>query len=145
MEKRRKDHPTARQDFNNSIEDCGLLDLRVEGGCWSWSNSSFTDSRIVGRLDRTIVNQEWINNFTISYDQYLSALTSDHSPMVVFVQKLISTRSKPFHFLNRWGSEEGFLNTVMEGWNLPIIADPIYCFVQKLKQVKKLLKAKAKD
>lgn len=108
------------KDFNRCIEDCGLFDLRVEGGSWSLSNSFCSDNRIVGRLDRTLVNQDWINSFPISYCQYLPTLTSDHSLMVIHMQNLPVSGPKPFRFLNRWCNSEGFLDTVKEGWSLPV-------------------------
>lgn len=69
------------QEFNDCLEDCGLLDLRVEGAIWSLSNSS--NSQIVGRLDRSLVNQEWINHFPTTFSKYLPASSSDHSPILV--------------------------------------------------------------
>lgn len=62
MIKRRAALSYARlHEFNDCLEDCGLLDLRAECYYWSWSNSSLPASRIIGRLDWVVVNQDWIN------------------------------------------------------------------------------------
>lgn len=83
-------------DFNSCIEDCGLVEMRSVGPIWSWSNSSYTSQRIVGRLDRSLVNQEWINRFPNAYAEYLPTLSSDHSPQRILFQQIHSLGVRPF-------------------------------------------------
>lgn len=141
------------REFNHCLDDCGLLDLRAEGSTWSWSNSSYTDSIITAQFDRVLVNQELINYFPDTYSQYLSAMTSYHSPLQVILKRLTQAGPRPFRYLNRWRSEEGCAEIIEQGWNLQVIGDSFYQvigdsfyhFTQKLERVKNLLRSKRKD
>lgn len=112
---------------------------------WSWSNSSFTSRKIVGRLDRILVNQEWVNLYPNDFAEYLPALSNDHCPQLLNLQKTAPLGPWPFRLLNSLSSKEGFLDTVHQGWNIPVVGNPFFRFVMKLKQVKKILKVKRID
>lgn len=66
-------------------------------------------------LNRELVNQNWINFYPTTYARYLPASISDHLPILVHLQKLPSQGPKPFRYLHRWSSKEGFLDIVKEG------------------------------
>lgn len=54
----RKVSAAVLQDFNRCVDTRGLKELKVDGPTWTWHNSSFTSRRIVGCLDKVLVNQD---------------------------------------------------------------------------------------
>lgn len=43
-------------EYNDYIQDAGLINLKLTSPLYTWSNSSFDDSRIERKLDRILVN-----------------------------------------------------------------------------------------
>lgn len=113
-----------------------MVDISMSESSWSWNNSS-SSHRIVGRLDRILMNQEWVNLYPNVFAEYLLALSSNHSSLLLSLQKTPPLGLRPFRFLNRWCSEEGFLDTVCQGWIITVAGNPLLKFVI---EVKKLLK-----
>ena len=55
----------AMREFSNFISKQGLIDLPLQGGTFSWSNSREVASK--ARLDRFLFSTDWEDNFpTIS-------------------------------------------------------------------------------
>ncbi|XP_070018366.1 uncharacterized protein [Nicotiana sylvestris] len=48
------------RDFRQCIEACGLKDLRSSGAFIMWNNKQGGDSRVYNRIDKVLVNTEWI-------------------------------------------------------------------------------------
>lgn len=57
-------HPVhLLEGFNNTITDCGLIDLGFTGNKITWEKSWGTDLWMQERLDRGLANYEWKNLF----------------------------------------------------------------------------------
>ena len=65
-------------DFNMFIDEAELDDLRFVGSMYSWSNKQL-ENPILKKLDRVLVNQDWISSFPNSGATFLSPLLSDHA------------------------------------------------------------------
>ncbi|KAF5481151.1 hypothetical protein F2P56_001827 [Juglans regia] len=50
-------------DFNSSIMNCGFMEIQEEGSRFSWCNGQEGRGRIWAKLDRVIVNQEFIRRY----------------------------------------------------------------------------------
>lgn len=72
----------AHMDFNNCIQNCGLLDLPSMGQCLSWCNGRLGGGGIWARLDRALVNANFVLCFLDAKMEYLSRTSSDHCLMV---------------------------------------------------------------
>ena len=62
--------------FFDFISKHGLIDLPLEGGSFTWSNSREAVSR--SRLDRFLVTPTWEVKFPSACQKRLSRLLSDH-------------------------------------------------------------------
>ncbi|CAN0881461.1 hypothetical protein LINGRAHAP2_LOCUS14251 [Linum grandiflorum] len=76
-----RDHPQALMDgFRQAVNDCGLVDLPMEGYPFTWVRSKGKSNCVEERLDRAMVNGAWLQNFPNAVLRNLIALVSDHSP-----------------------------------------------------------------
>jgi len=69
--------------FLDCLQNANLTDLRSSGHILYWSNQSGGARRIIGRLDRALVNPEWIQKLHASCAEYLTPGCSDHAPILV--------------------------------------------------------------
>ena len=67
---------SALHEFNDCLQEAGLLDLKLCGSPFTWSNSSMGDSRIECKLDRVLVNASCMTD----RDEVLPPSLSDHPP-----------------------------------------------------------------
>lgn len=70
----------------------------------------------------------------------LLSTPSDHSPILLNLDRFQPRGKKPFHFINAWTMKDGFLEVVKEAWGTRVFGNPIFVVVEKLKAVKVALK-----
>lgn len=66
---------TDMLEFNNCILGCQLEDLKGIGCEYTWTNKQEANHRVWSKLDRALVNMNWIQNYTNSVVQFLPAGT----------------------------------------------------------------------
>ncbi|XP_043700239.1 uncharacterized protein LOC122650948 [Telopea speciosissima] len=132
----------AMDSFNGCIEDIGVNDLRCAGFPFIWSNKRTGNQRIACKLDRVLVNEEWLSSFPSSHASFASPDISDHSPISLAIQPSTSFGPKPFKYFDMWSSHLSFLATVQEAWDKPVLAfsTPLIAFSKKFRNVKTALK-----
>lgn len=86
------------RDFNACIDRCCLLDMKSIGSRFSWCNQQQGAKRILARLDRSLINEDWMQSFPASVVEYLNPSISDHSPMLIQTEDAVSGGPKPFEF-----------------------------------------------
>ncbi|KAK1372464.1 hypothetical protein POM88_028657 [Heracleum sosnowskyi] len=69
--------------FQQCIEDCGLVDLGMEGYPYTWERGHGTDQWMEIRLDRALVSSNFMNQFTDAKLVNLKISTSDHNPILL--------------------------------------------------------------
>nr|KYP48763.1 hypothetical protein KK1_029565 [Cajanus cajan] len=66
--------------FRTAVTNAALLDLPLEGYCYTWVKSKGTPNQIEERLDRALVTQNWLDLFPQCRLQNAIAARSNHSP-----------------------------------------------------------------
>ncbi|KAK9733590.1 hypothetical protein RND81_04G076900 [Saponaria officinalis] len=127
-------------DFNNAIYDSGLEESATTGCEYTWTNKQDGLARKWMRLDRALVNSDWLAAFLSSSAEALPAGVSDHSPVVVSFNTDFCPRPKQFKFLNCWAQNSLFLPLVADIWKVRVIDCPIFRLVSRLKLLKPKLK-----
>ncbi|XP_020258480.1 uncharacterized protein LOC109834874 [Asparagus officinalis] len=74
-------------DFNQFIDNCQLTHLKTIGCFFTWNNKQDAATRVLSRLDRALVNDQWINTYNSSQAEFLLLSFSDHSPALVTIFK----------------------------------------------------------
>ncbi|KAL0289527.1 UNVERIFIED_CONTAM: hypothetical protein Sradi_7071800 [Sesamum radiatum] len=133
----------AMAEFREFIMDAALIHLPYTGCPFTWHNCSSGSRSLWRRLDRVLVNDNWLEKWP--HSSYLSALpqTSDHSPLI-----LLGAERRPvggvFRFDNYLASQPGFLNSVRQVWRHRIYGTEMYGVTHKLKALKSVFRAQRK-
>lgn len=92
-----------------------LFEHDTKGPHHTWSNRQ-TESMICLRIDRALVNVEWLTNFPHSEIEILGHYVSDHSPLKLNMNTLVLPRKhrRRSTFLNGLTKHPAFLNTVRD-------------------------------
>lgn len=69
-------------DFTEFINNNALVQLNPSGACYTWSNGPPGRGSIFKRLDRGLVNQNWMDIFPDAKLSHLPRLSSDHNPLL---------------------------------------------------------------
>ncbi|GJR12750.1 RNA-directed DNA polymerase, eukaryota, reverse transcriptase zinc-binding domain protein [Tanacetum coccineum] len=91
------------------------------------------------KLDRIMINEEFLQQFQNASGVFLPFLISDHSPTVVTFPQGLKKRRRSFRFVNYVVDKEDFVDCVKKEWETEITGCNMYKVVQKLKRLKKPL------
>ncbi|XP_030958979.1 uncharacterized protein LOC115980926 [Quercus lobata] len=123
-------------NFSDFISCNGLLDIPLEGGNFSWSNS-LSGSRI----DRFLFSLEWEEHYLNIHQKRLGRVLSDHFPISLEGGD-IRKGHRPFRFENKWLQGDDFVENVKNWWDsYHFLGTPSYKFAMKLKALKGDLKS----
>lgn len=122
--------PGGVVDFQNFIQQTHLLEVPASDGWFTWF-SGYAKSK----LDRLLVNPEWLSKFPKLQVSILKRNLSDHCPLLVKSDDA-NWGAKPFRFQNCWLSHPDCMRIVNEVWS----SHSIECFAEKLKKTKQRLK-----
>ncbi|XP_075088224.1 uncharacterized protein LOC142170259 [Nicotiana tabacum] len=73
--------------FQNCMVDCCLTDAGYNGSTYTWCNGRSPKYRIWKRLDRALLNHEWLDIFPKTQVSHLSRVGFDHAPLLVTIEK----------------------------------------------------------
>ncbi|XP_074300594.1 uncharacterized protein LOC141631877 [Silene latifolia] len=127
--------------FQYDIDNCGLQDLKSIGSFFTWNNKQPSSTRVFSRIDRVLVNDEWVTNWPDHYAYFAPEGDYDHCPCFIQCNDVQLKKKRPFKFYNMWTGVPDFKNIVKEGWNHHIHGSLMYRVVRKLKLMKSPLKA----
>ena len=94
----------------------------------------------MGRLDRILFNDSWIDKLPESAYTYLCTSFGDHAPMLLYLKTTPNSGPKPFRFYNYWMECEGFSSLLQSSWSNQYSGYPLYKLICKLKALKGALK-----
>lgn len=120
--------------FQKMINDKGLIDLGFEGHAYTWSNKRSGLANIQERLDRGFANDIWKMRFPNAAITHLSALHSDHKPLLLQLHSQPDHLPRPFKFETMWTTHLDTAYVIQEAWNRQIQ------FESRLKNTKSALK-----
>lgn len=69
-------------DFNNFLMSAGLSDAGFNGTKYTWINNRKGDDNIIERLDRFLINGEFIARYDLPKVTHLTSTASGHSPIL---------------------------------------------------------------
>ncbi|XP_026458826.1 uncharacterized protein LOC113359402 [Papaver somniferum] len=93
----------------------------------------------MGKIDRVLVNLEWIYQFQDSVAEFLNPGVSDHSPSVVTFFEGRAHGPPPFRFCNYLADDDDFLRIADSVWKEPVKGNPMVVLVTELKKTKNRL------
>ncbi|KAF5475845.1 hypothetical protein F2P56_007609 [Juglans regia] len=120
------------ESFRDTVELCGLSDLGFVGNKFTWSNGRHGASFTKEMLDRAFGNSSWMDLFPSHKVYTLPALSSDHCPIFVTMEKQVTDSlkcDKPFRFEAGWSLNGECHNILEEVWTKPRMANNKLNFV----------------
>ena len=124
-------------EFKDCIDELEVRDLRFHGPPFTWSNKQSSDP-ISKKLDRVMINEEWLLTFPNSLAQFMLPDFSDHTPSLVNLEAALPVAgTRPFKFYNFLTAHPDFLATITEGWE---ISQPDSWSLSSLNKKQKILK-----
>ncbi|XP_074283291.1 uncharacterized protein LOC141607842 [Silene latifolia] len=121
-------------------QDCHLVDLKATGAFFTWNNKHKSREKVYSRLDRVLINDEWINTFPDSVANFLPEGLFDHCPCLITLECLHQQRPKSFKYYNMWALSKDFDPAVSNYWRTIVQGTPMFRVVTKLKMLKGELK-----
>ncbi|GJW71500.1 RNA-directed DNA polymerase, eukaryota, reverse transcriptase zinc-binding domain protein [Tanacetum coccineum] len=127
-------------EFNECVNDLELEDICSTGFQFTWTKSlKDPNSSIMKKLDRIMINEEFIQQFQKAYGRFLPFIISDHSLAVITIPEGLKKKKRSFRFVNYIADKEEFSDCVRKEWEANINGCHMYKVVQKLKRLKKPL------
>ncbi|XP_074299888.1 uncharacterized protein LOC141631067 [Silene latifolia] len=126
--------------FQMCLDQCNMVDMPATGSFFTWNNKQEAATRVFSRLDRALVNHEWIKQRSEFYAHFHTEGYFDHTPCLIQQTSDMGHRKGNFKYFNMWSDSDLFLLCVKEIWETSIQGTPMFRFVRKLKLLKQPLK-----
>ena len=134
---------SGMRHFQEAMTDCSVMDLPFTGALFTWWNNRVADP-IGKKLDRALVNQNWLSRYPLSSAQFDAGGISDHARCLVRTAGVTNDARKPFRFFNFLAEHKDFLPTVQRVWDSTQALYPsrtaLSLFHRKLKLLKQPLR-----
>ncbi|KAL8546896.1 hypothetical protein ACS0TY_006566 [Phlomoides rotata] len=96
---------------------------------------------MAARLDRVLVNDDFLDLWQTTSDIVLPRISSNYHPILLRLQATTAHVIRPFRFHQMWSTHSSFLPLVATLWALYVTANnPIHRVTLKLKRLKVTLK-----
>ncbi|XP_074315373.1 uncharacterized protein LOC141651567 [Silene latifolia] len=122
--------------FQASIDYCALMDSPAVGYYYTWNNKQDPSTR----LDRVLVNHEWLQGRNDAYANFYNEGLFDHSPCIIQDSMSTFEGRKSFKYFNMWSEVDEFLPCIQHHWCIRWKGTKMFKVVMKLKILKKPLK-----
>lgn len=103
---------------------------------YTWSNGRQGAKRIDMRLDRSFCNDESLSTWNTISCHTLSRMHSDHTPLLLTLQKGPNPDSSPFMFQKMWLEHSDCRKIVLKVWNQQVLGCPMFVLGRKLRLLK---------
>ncbi|XP_070050288.1 uncharacterized protein [Nicotiana tomentosiformis] len=126
------------RNFNSFIDDTALVEMRTSGRNFTWTNG-----HTCSKIDRALVNVEWMLQMTCLEVWVMDPRCFDHSPLNITFEDNEDKVPKPFKFLNHLAEHKDFLSIVSGAWqgsNEDSTMKDVWKRLKKVKQGMKDLK-----
>ncbi|XP_024006452.1 uncharacterized protein LOC112082963 [Eutrema salsugineum] len=94
--------------FQHSLVQASLSDLTYRGNSFTWWNKRVSDP-IAKKIDKILVNDEWQNQFSLSYGLFGEPSFSDHASTAIIISSSATRKKRPFKFFNLLLQNEAFV------------------------------------
>ncbi|XP_074293658.1 uncharacterized protein LOC141620772 [Silene latifolia] len=123
-------------EFRACVQHCGLTDIKAQGAFYTWNNKHEPQTRAFSRIDRFLINSEWMDLYPNAYAHFLPEGLFDHNPCVCF-RRQVGVRPKgQFRYYNMWSLGDGFQTVVQQAWSRPVRGTLMFQLVHKLRNLK---------
>ncbi|XP_019229272.1 PREDICTED: uncharacterized protein LOC109210327 [Nicotiana attenuata] len=123
------------KDFKEFMKDTEMNELQTVGREYTWTNN-----HTYSRIDRGLVNANWMLTMPSLKIQVLEPSVSDHSPLKLMVTQIQRKKNRPFRFFNCIVDHPQFIQHVEQVWSVDGTKGMMQEVCDKLKRVKEVIK-----
>lgn len=125
--------------FNNWINSATLMELKIANRLFTWSNNQ--DNPIMAATDKFFVSSCWEAHFPSSLVSTLARIGSDHAPLWLDCEGIVSPKGKNFRFEKWWLEIEGCIDLINKNWSLSCpCQNALDTWQFKIRRLRKFLK-----
>ncbi|XP_019258688.1 PREDICTED: uncharacterized protein LOC109236903 [Nicotiana attenuata] len=128
------------KEFRQYVDTCCLQELKSTGAFYTWNNKQSGKDRVMSRIDRVLVNFDWMTMLPASTVHYMTEGLYDHSPAIISWDNRKQMGNKHFKYFNMWSMDPDFKDKVAESWSIGINGTKMYQIVGKLNRLEGVLK-----
>jgi hypothetical protein len=134
---RRRRGEKQMEDFRNMLSDCNLFDLGFSGLPWTYDNKQKGERNVRVRLDRAVACPDWSRIFPHSHVHHLVSSRSDHSPILVYLDKKPVMAASPRfrRYEMHWEKESTLSDEIQSSWQMQPKANNLGDIANKLNSV----------
>eukprot|EP00253_Pinus_taeda_P007045 PITA_07045 len=130
----------SRDTLEEIIQTHSLVDIPPQNGRFTWSNKRTGKNNIKERLDRILVQERIVANFSRIQSTIIQGFISDHKPVALHLDKVENMGPLPFKYNRAWDSSEDFRNLTKDTWANDITGSPHFIWETKLKLLRIAIK-----
>ncbi|XP_074277799.1 uncharacterized protein LOC141601417 [Silene latifolia] len=104
------------EDFIDYLDKCGMSDIAATGAFFTWTNKQDVGHRKCSRLDRFLINNDWLAVFPEMTAYFYPEGLLDHNPCVVSNINLGGGKNKSFKYFNMWSLAPNFIEKIQDAW-----------------------------
>ncbi|KAL0904361.1 hypothetical protein M5K25_026455 [Dendrobium thyrsiflorum] len=128
-------------NLNALIFDSKVMDLQSVGCPFTWFNNRLNNPIHI-KLDRALVNEQWLNSFPSSFCSIQAPSCSDHCPIIIKPGEMPISRHR-FLFKNYWTRMDSYWYFLLETFSTVPNGNPVIDFCTKLRNLRGLIKTSA--
>lgn len=129
------------EEFRECLLNANIFDLPYKGHHFTWWNKRDANP-IAKKLDRALVNDNWLLSFPFSVSIFGEPEFSDHSPCCVQLGSQNQGKKSPFKFSNFLLHHPNFLGQIAEAWrSMSFQGTSMFIISKKLKLLKRTIKS----
>ncbi|XP_074314519.1 uncharacterized protein LOC141649737 [Silene latifolia] len=98
--------------FLDCTHDCKITDLKAVGSFFTWNNKQKVATRVYIRIDRALINDEWLEAFPDAYAHFMTEGTFDHCPCMIHLDGPPRRKNVAFKYYNMWALAPAFQEIV---------------------------------
>ncbi|XP_074300851.1 uncharacterized protein LOC141632182 [Silene latifolia] len=107
--------------FQSTLNYCDLQDMKSTGAFFTWNNKQPIATRVFSRIDRVLVNSDWITQWPDWSAHFYPEGTFDHCLCIIsYGMSGGNGHNKPFKFFNMWTKVPEFHSILEKGWGLTV-------------------------
>ncbi|VFQ83166.1 unnamed protein product, partial [Cuscuta campestris] len=125
---------------DSSIEQIGFSSGTLWWIMTQGINLGLSKGRVLRRLDRVLINQSTLDQYSDIYLYHLGRTSSDHKPLLLDCINYHFSGPRPFRYINAWALNESFYDMVKKAWSSYSNGRGMRGLAIKLKNLKKSIK-----
>ncbi|XP_074288589.1 uncharacterized protein LOC141613746 [Silene latifolia] len=112
--------------MRSMLSVCHLYDMKASGSYYTWNNKHENESKVYSRIDRVLMNDQWLNTFPEAVATFLPEGLYDHCPCLIRTDAMYVKRKASFKYYNMWALSDDFVPIVESSWNTEVEGTPMF-------------------